>query len=510
VQTIYTGRTSERLLYVLRVKVFAQLQKLGLDYYDREPAGRIMTRMTTDVDAFSTLLETGLISAVGNILSFAAIAVALLLMDVRLALAAFSVFPFLGLATWWFRRRSARAYYQARDRVAAVNTNLQESLAGVRATQAHRGEQRAITEFRTVTGRYRDARLSAQRLVATYFPFVGLLSDIAAAVVLGVGAPLVASGHLSAGALIAFLLYLNLLFAPVQELSHVFDNWQQAAASLNQVADLMATPTSTPSAPHPVFPARIDGALRLEDVHLLYPQSTTEALAGISLDVAAGETVAVVGETGAGKSSLIKVVARFYDPTEGRVLIDGVPLRNIDLGYYRRHLGYVPQEPFLFAGTVRSNIAYGRPDATPQEVESAARAVGADDFVESLDGGYEHVISERGRSLSAGQRQLIALARALLVDPAILLLDEATSNLDLATEAKVSDAMALLVSGRTSILIAHRLQTARRADRIVVMGGGRILQQGSHERLLAAGGRYADLWETFEVDRPRVQRVSGP
>jgi ATP-binding cassette subfamily B protein len=493
----YLGRASERMLFALRVRIFSHLQRLSVDFYDKEMAGRIMTRMTTDVEALSTLLQTGLLNAVVNIMSFGGIAVALTWMNWRLSLATFTVLPPLLLAMQWFRRGSDRAYAEARDKVAAVNANLQESLSGVRVAQAYSREGRNEADFRKVAGQHLKARVDAQRLVATFFPFVEFLSEVAAAVVLGYGASLVTRGALSRGELIAFLLYLQQLFAPIQQLSQVFDTYQQARASTDKINELMATKTGTPPAPSPVTVGRLAGAVRFDDVHFAYPGTVGEAVRGITFDVRPGELVALVGETGAGKSTVVKLVARFYDPTSGVISVDGVPLPSLDLGQFRRQLGYVPQEPFLFSGTIRDNIAYGRPAASDAEVEEAARAVGAHDFIAGLSGGYLHVVTERGRSLSAGQRQLIALARARLVDPAILLLDEATSNLDLATEARVQRAMGLVARGRTTFVIAHRLPTAASADRIVVIDDGLVVEEGTHAELLAMGGRYAELWQTF-------------
>ncbi len=503
--TRYTGRTAERLLFALRVRIFAHLQRLDLGYYDSEMAGRIMTRMTTDVEALSTLLQTGLINAVVNLLTFGGVAVILLLTNFRLSLAAMVIVPPLLAATIWFRNGSRRAYDRARDRIAAVNANLQESLSGVRVSQAFVREERNQEGFRQVAGEYLDARMDAQRMVAMYFPFVEFLSEVAAAAVLGLGAYLVAHHGVTAGSVIAFLLYLDLFFSPIQQLSQVFDTYQQARASMAKIDELMRTQTGTPPpAPGPAtWPGRLDGRITFDDVRFAYPTGVGEALSGVDIDIPPGQTVALVGETGAGKSTIVKLVARFYDATAGRVLIDGIDIRSLDLTAYRQQLGYVPQEAFLFSGTIRDNIAYGRPDATNEEVEDAARAVGAHEFIAGLPGGYLYQVSERGRALSSGQRQLIALARARLVDPRILLLDEATSNLDLATEAKVQRAMGIVASGRTTLLIAHRLQTARTADRILVVDNGKVVADGTHDALLAdPTSPYARMWEAFAVEAP--------
>jgi ATP-binding cassette subfamily B protein len=388
--------------------------------------------------------------------------------------------------------------------VAAVNANLQESISGVRVAQAFRREERNMIEFRRVAREHRDAGLDALRIQSTYFPFVEFLSVVAMAVVLGLGDQFVSSRALTVGAMFAFLLYLNQFFAPIQQLSQVFDTYQRAGAGLRQIRKLLATPTATPEAEHPLDPGRITGSIKLEHVRFRYPGTPADALRDATVEIMPGESVALVGETGAGKSTLVKLVARFYDANEGRVLVDGHPLNDLDLTKYRQQIGYVPQEPFLFSGTIRDNIAYGKPSASDAEVEAAARAVGAHDFIASTTDGYHHVVTERGRSLSSGQRQLICLARALLVNPAILILDEATSNLDLATEAKVNRAMGIVTRGRTALLIAHRLQTAKRADRILVVHEGRIVEDGSHEQLLARGGRYAEMWNAFDVEREAV------
>jgi ATP-binding cassette subfamily B protein len=501
-ETMVVGRNGERLLYALRVKLFAQLQRLGLDFYERELSGRIMTRMTTDVDALSTFLQTGVVTMVSSVLTFFGVLAALLIINLQLGLAVLCIFPALIAATLVFRAKSAKAYADSREKVAIVNADFAENVAGMRVTQAFRRERANRDRFGRRSLAFRASRLRAQRNIALYFPFVQTLSTVAGAIVLVIATGEIHSGALTTGALIAYLLYIDMVFSPVQQLSQVFDGYQQAMVGLRRITDLLRLRTSTPQASHPVAVGRLRGRIQLRDVDFSYgaisgQHSETNALTGINLTIRPGETVALVGQTGAGKSTLVKLIARFYDATGGAVLVDGTDVRDYDLASYRHQLGIVPQESYLFAGTVRDSIAYARPEATDAEVEAAARATGAHDMIMHLPGGYDHEVAERGRNLSAGQRQLIALARAQLADPAILLLDEATAALDLAAEAAVNRAISQLTAARTTIVVAHRLTTAARADRIVVMDSGQVAEIGSHAELLAAGGTYAALWDAF-------------
>ncbi len=498
IELMHTSHTAERMLYSLRARTFAHLQRLSLDYYDKEMGGRIMTRMTTDVEALAQLLQQGLLLALTSIVSCAGVVVILLLLDIRLALAAFAVLPILAVVTVWFQRSSKKSYLRARDAISTVNAELQESVAGVRVTQSLGREDNNSVRFAARSTQYRDARLRSMQLMSIYFASSQLLSTVAKALTLWYGARLIGQNTLTSGLLIAFLLYLDQFFSPLQQLSAVFDQWIQARVSLGRLDELLATPSTTPERADPVDPGSVTGTVQLQQVRFAYSAGAPEALRGVDLTIKPGESVALVGTTGAGKSTFVKLVARFYDPTGGRVLVDGIDLRDIDLHAYRRHIGYVPQEPFLFSGTIRSNIAYGRPAATDLEIERATRAVGAHDLVVSMPDGYLTRVAEAGRSLSAGEKQLLCLARAQLIDPSILILDEATSNLDLATEAQVQRAMNLASKGRTTLLIAHRLQTARNASRIVVVDDGKVIEDGSHDELVELGGRYADLWDAFD------------
>ncbi|QLY32857.1 ABC transporter ATP-binding protein [Nocardia huaxiensis] len=501
---LWGARAGERVLYGLRVRSYAHLQRLGLDYYERELSGRIMTRMTTDIDALSTFLQTGLPEALVSLLMVAGIMVALVVIDARLAMVVLLLLPLLIIAIWIFRKVSNAAYSESREHSGTVNADFAENVAGLRALQANRHEQVSAERFAAYSDRYRVSRMRAQRAIAVFFAFVGMWADIALAGVVFWGAKEVAGGTTTAGTLIAFVLYLELLFGPIYQLSQLFDGYQQAAVGLRRIAELLRTPSSI--VPDPVDAKPIDGALRgevvFDNVRFHYPGTRTPALDGVTLRIPAGTSLALVGATGAGKSTIVKLLARLYDmprdentshPT-GAIRVDGVDIRDYRLADYRARLGVVPQEAHLFAGDVASNIAFGKPFATTSQIADAAYAVGALDTLDTLPGGLRHPVGERGRGLSAGQRQLVALARAEIVHPDLLLLDEATAVLDPAAEASVLVANESVTQGRTAVIVAHRLATAAQADRIAVVAHGRIAEIGTHAELLSKRGVYAELW----------------
>jgi ABC-type multidrug transport system fused ATPase/permease subunit len=498
VETYMTGWVGERILTDLRKQLFGHLQRLSLGFYERNRAGVLISRMTNDVEAIDQLVTDGVTTLAQSTLTLGGTAILLLVLDWRLALATLAVIPFMSFATALFRSRSARAYAEVRERLGLVTATLAEDIAGMRMVQAFVREDRATDNFRTVARRYRDSNMETVLLNGIYFPFVSFLATLALAVVLGYGGHLYFRGAISLGTLFAFMLYVNNFFDPVQQLSQLYNTFLSATAALDKIINVLDEAPDIVDRPGAQPLPRIDGHVRFENVHFAYGlrggEVGEEVLHGIDLDVPAGTTVALVGHTGAGKSTIAKLLARFYEPTSGRITIDGHDLNDVTQESLRHQLGIVPQEGFLFAGTVAENIAFGKPDARPEEIVRAAQTVGAHEFILRLEDGYETQLGERGSRLSLGQRQLVAFARALLADPRILILDEATSSVDIGTERTIEQALRTLLSDRTSFVIAHRLSTIRDADLIVVLEHGQVIEQGPHEELLARQGLYTSLY----------------
>ncbi|MFZ2051879.1 MAG: ABC transporter ATP-binding protein, partial [Solirubrobacteraceae bacterium] len=495
-QTYLVGWVGQRALADLRIRIFTHLQKQPIGFYESRPAGVLISRMTNDVEALESLVTDSVVTLFQSGLTLIGAIGVLLYLDWKLALITFCVVPFVLGGSIWFRLVSASAFRRTRETIGAITAYLQETLSGIRVVRSFGQESRHQATFAQLNEDNCDANMVTVRLNAAYFPAVEMLSGVALAVIVLYGGYQAIAGHITTGTVVAFVATLSYLFEPIQQLSQLYTTYQSGMAALEKIFLLLDTKPTLQDLPDAPPLGQISGDVRLKDVSFGYKPDVL-ALRDVDLHVPAGETVALVGATGAGKSTIAKLVARFYDPTSGSVLVDGHDLRKVSSHSLRSQMGIVPQEAFLFAGTVAENIAFGRPEADLEQIRAAAAAVGADEFIGELPNGYDTQIGERGGQLSAGQRQLIAFARALIADPRILILDEATSNVDLHTEGRIEEGLRTLLSGRTAVVIAHRLSTIRQADRIVLLQDGAIAEEGTHDELVAAHGRYHELYNDW-------------
>lgn len=491
------SRVGQHILYDVRMKMFNHLQNLSLSFYNRYSVGRVITRVINDVGTLREFVTWATLAIVRDLLGIVGILIAMLTLNLRLSLLTFTVLPFMVIATIVFRQAARRNYRKVRAAVSWTNSVLAENVNGVRVVQAFSRQSHNYANFKDYVNRYfLERSLDAAKVASVFTPIVDTLGAIATALVVYLGGTAVLGESMTAGVLIAFVLYIDRLFDPIRDLSRRFDTLQSTMAGGERILELLNTPVEVRDAEDAREMGTILGDVRFEDVSFHYSDDPALVLDGIDLEVRAGQTVALVGETGAGKTTIVKLLTRFHDPTSGCIRVDGVDLRSVTQGSLRKQMGMVLQDPFLFNGSVMENILFGRLDASSEDVIAAAKAVGAHDFIVRLKNGYDTSVEEGGATLSVGQRQLISFARALLADPRILILDEATSSVDTQTEQIIQKALATLLKGRTSFVIAHRLSTITNADKIVVIHDGRIVEQGTHTELLTNQGMYFELYKT--------------
>ena len=504
-QIYVTNYLGQKTMYDLRLDLFSHLQKLSLRFFDRNPVGRLVTRATSDVEVLNQLFSTGLVTVIGDLAMIAGIMIAMLWLNMKLALFTFSILPVLLVITFYFRKKMREAFRLVRTRLARINAFLQEALSGMSIIQLFNRQERMRQRFDKLNLDHMDAYIQTIFYYALFFPLIELIGTIALAIILWYGGFSVMEGTLTFGVLVAFIQYVEKFFKPISDLSEKYNVFQAAAASSERIFALLDSDDIIPDNPAPVWRDRIDGSVSFRDVHFAYKQDKP-VLRGIDFEVAPGEKIAIVGSTGAGKTTIINLLARFYDPGQGEILIDGIDARNFDKRWLRQNIGIALQDVFIFSGTVKSNIASGEENPGMEKVTEAAEVIGASEFIERLPGGYEHELTERGSTLSAGQRQLLSFARVMYKNPSILVLDEATSSVDTHTEFLIQKALERLISDRTSLIIAHRLSTIRHVDRIIVMHHGKIAETGSHEELLQHKGIYYNLYQLQYKD----QEVAAP